>query len=151
MKSYWALALASSVTFVAALLLALVGGSSISGDELAREWIQKAETADGRIEFPQPSGEACFVAESNYAPGFIYFRFPGYKIAHEEKTDRSEGFWYFILLDNKNKSAKIYAVDQTVLRWQVPESALVSESEKCGRAIKIKVANGEPELIAIDD
>jgi hypothetical protein len=117
-----------------------------TGDEIAQELIGIAKQHNGEVDLTKLTDTVCLVAESLSAEGFALRRFPEFKIAKDEYSDKSNGVWSILLAFKASATVEIYAMDQRVLSWRVPEDTRISEATVCPRRININVRADVPKV-----
>src|SRR6266851_6876737 len=114
-----------------ALQVAPAGSQVIRNSvDLAKAIIERAKSSD-TVDLTWLGDKTCFVAEMLYAPGYAKEWFAGYAIKDDQWRDKSNGVWHIIVANDKARVVRIYSIDQSTLRWNVPEGAKVADAVGC--------------------
>jgi hypothetical protein len=118
-----------------------------NGIDLAKAIIERAKS-NGTVDLTWLGDKTCFVPESIYAPFFAKEWFAGYDVKYDHNVDKSNRFWYIIASNDNERIARIYSIDQTILRWNVPEEVKVRDAVGCKSTVRVLIP-GEPAEIII--
>ncbi len=128
---------------IALFLVALLPGTPELGNAIARKMIERASTANGVVNLAEFGDKVCLVPEGIGVRGYTDDFFPDFKVALRE-SDESEGVWYILVGSNSDQSVRIYAVEQRVLSWKIPEEQDYRKFVGCPEHIAITIKD-EPD------
>ena len=130
-----------------ALQVAPAGSQVIRNSvDLAKAIIERAKSSD-TVDLTWLGDKTCFVAEMLYAPGYAKEWFAGYAIKDDQWRDKSNGVWHIIVANDKARVVRIYSIDQSTLRWNVPEGAKVADAVGCKPTVKVMISGTSAEII----
>jgi hypothetical protein len=138
----WALLLGLGVLEVACGQDKGIGTSN----DLANAIIERAKSSE-TVDLNWLGDKTCFVAESLYAPSFARQWFPGYGLRDNQYRDKSEGVWNIIVSNDKERIVRIYSIDQSTLRWNVPEETKIVDAVGCKSTVRVIVSGTSAEII----
>jgi len=120
-----------------------------TGANLAKAIIEKVKS-NGTVDLTWLGDKTCFVPERVYAPFHAKEWFPDYEIQHDQNVDRSNRFWYIVVSNDKTRIARIYSIDQTILRWSVPDGVKIRDAVGCKSTTRVLLSSEPAEIIIFE-
>jgi len=115
-----------------------------TGEHLANEIVRLSDHGTQEVTLKQFADTVCFLSEGTISPRAAAERlFPDATIEHVGNYE-SHGVWFIVTADDKSKTAKIYPVKQTVLRWPISEDML--PQTPCPTSVRISDRGNVPEI-----
>ena len=137
------------LAFVSILIVLHVARTSSQGirnsTDVTKSIIERAKS-NGTVDLSWLGDKTCFVAEMLYAPGFAKEWFADYRIDDDHWRDKSNGVWHLMVSNDKERVVRIYSIDQSILRWNVPEGTKVADAVGCKSTVKVMISGTSAEI-----
>ena len=130
-----------------ALLAACEPNTDIgTSTDLAKAIIEMAKSSE-TVDLSWLGDKTCFVAEGLLGRSFVRDWFPGYEIRDDQYRDKSKGVWNIIVSSDKERIVRIYSIDQSTLRWNVPEETKIVDAVGCKPTVRVIMSGASAEII----
>jgi hypothetical protein len=117
----------------------------INGDAIAKDLIRNSQGGSQSVDLRTFGDKICFSPEGASARFIAERQFSGFRVEFEE-SDKSQGFWFFIVGNEKSRAVKIFAIDQRTLKWPISADEPLYKNVVCPTSLRVKHGAGTPQI-----